>query len=107
MKRKQRLMKCFTYRQSRGYATAKCIRHDNSIVACALTASQSETDVLLSGIACDKNYRNFGYGKRIVLNLAQEFHNSGKNVFVIALNSSAEEFYKHIGFTECAKIAFI
>lgn len=97
----------FTYRQRRGYATVKCIRDNGRIVACGLTASQSETDVVLSGIACDRAYRNSGYGKRIVLSLAQEFKSTGRNVFVIALNSSAEGFYKHVGFKECAEIAFI
>lgn len=97
----------FTYRQKRGYATARCIRADKKVVACALTAAQSNTDALLSGIACEENYRKFGYGKKIVLSTAAELSKKGKNIFVIALNSSAEGFYKHIGFDECEKIAII
>lgn len=97
----------FTYRKRRGYAAAKCIHHDGKVVSSVITAAQSHCDALLSGVACDEKFRKYGYGKRTVLSLADELHNKGKNVFVIALNKSAEGFYEHIGFIECEKIAFI
>lgn len=97
----------FTFRQRRGYAKAKCIHHDGTVVSSAITSAQSETEALMSGVACNESYRKYGYGKRTVLSLANELKSSGKTVYVIALNSSAEGFYKHIGFEECEKLAFI
>lgn len=97
----------FTYRRRRGFATGKCIHHDEKVVSSAITAAQSKNSALISGVACYEEYRKFGYGKRTVLNLAEELKTNKKEVFVIALNTSAEGFYEHIGFTECGKIAFI
>ena len=39
--------------------------------------------------------------------LIRQLENENKTVYVIALNESAEGFYKHIGFEEVEKIAFI
>lgn len=97
----------FTYRANRGYAKAVCIKADGKAVACALTSAQSDTSALMSGIACSEEYRRYGYGKQIVLSLTDKLIKDDKRVFVIALNDSAQGFYKHIGFTECEKIAFI
>lgn len=97
----------FTYRSNRGYAKARCIKSNGKVVACALTSAQSESCALLSGIACRESYRKYGYGKQVVLSLAESFISENKKVYVIALNESAEGFYKHIGFIECEKIAFI
>lgn len=97
----------FTYRQRRGFSSGRCFRHDGKVVSSAITAAQSKNAALISGVACYEEYRKFGYGKRTVLSLAEEFKKEGKEVFVIALNTSAEGFYEYIGFTECEKIAFI
>jgi len=97
----------FTYRANRGYAKAECIKNNGKVVACALTSAQSDNAALLSGIACDEEYRKYGYGKIVVLSLTEKLLKENKKVFVIALNKSAEGFYKHIGFKECKKIAFI
>lgn len=97
----------FTFRQRRGYAKAKCVHRDGAAVSSAITSAQSDSHALISGVASDEKYRKYGYGKRTVLSLANELKNEGKTVYVIALNSSAEGFYEHIGFTECEKIAFI
>lgn len=97
----------FTYRANRGFAKAVCIKNCGKVVACALTSAESESCALLSGIACSESYRKYGYGKQVVLSLAQHFIRENKKAYVIALNESAEGFYKHIGFRECEKIAFI
>lgn len=97
----------FTYRANRGYAKAKCIKNNGKVVACALSSAQSNTSALLSGIACREECRRYGYGKQVVLSLTNDFIKENKKVFVIALNESAEGFYKHIGFRVCEKIAFI
>lgn len=97
----------FTYRQRRGCATGKCIHVDGKAVSSAITSAQSASSALISGVACDEKYRKYGYGKSTVLSLADELKTVGKNVFVIALNSTAEGFYEHIGFAECEKIAFV
>lgn len=97
----------FTFRKNRGYAKAKCIKNGNSVVACALTSAQSDYAALLSGVACNAEFRKHGYGKQVVLSLTDELIKENKKVYVIALNGSANDFYMHIGFTECEKIAFI
>lgn len=97
----------FTFRQRRGYARAKCIHCDGKVVSSAITSAESENSAVISGVACDENYRKYGFGKKTVLSLASELKKEKSNVYVIALGSSAEGFYKHIGFCECEKIAFI
>ena len=47
-----------------------------------------------------------GYGKKTVLTLANELLKEGKRVYVIALNDSAKEFYKKIGFSECITVGY-
>ncbi len=89
----------FTFRRLRGRARGKVVRADK-VVACGITSAETDTSALLSGIACDKSTRGTGAGKKIVLSLAEELQREGKRVYVIALNASAEGFYRHIGFTD-------
>ncbi len=97
----------FVFRANRGYAKAKCIKNNGKVVACALTSAQSDSSALLSGIACGEEYRKYGYGRQVVMSLTYDLTRENKKVYVIALNESAEGFYKHIGFKECEKIALI
>lgn len=97
----------YTYRKRRGFARGKCIHENERIVSCAVTSAESQNEALLSGVACDKNLRKGGYGKRTVLTLANELKNENKEVYVIALNESAQGFYEHIGFKKDKTIAYI
>ncbi len=97
----------YIFRYYKGFANAVCIRDGENIAACALTSAQSNNSVLLSGVACDNKLRKTGYGKSVVLGLTNRFLRENKSVYVIALNETAEGFYKHIGFKEVEKIAFI
>ncbi len=97
----------FYYRKNRGYARGKCILDGGNIVSTAFTSAEAHNSAIISGVACEEGYRKFGYGKEIVLTLAQTLKNENKAAYVIALNDSAKGFYKHIGFEEIDKIAYI
>ncbi len=94
----------FTFRRTRGLSRAKGVYIGDTLAACGVTSAECESSALLSGIACNKNLRKSGLGKTVVLSLSNELIKENKNVYVIALNSSAEGFYEHIGFKECEKI---
>lgn len=97
----------FTFRSIRDRARGFYIEEDGEIVATVITAAESDSAAVLSGVACSKNVRGKGYGKKIVLSAASFFENIGKKVYVIALNESAEAFYEHIGFVKKEKIIYI
>lgn len=96
----------FTFRQRRNLARAKAITENGAVVSCALTAAESENAAMISGVACNEACRGMGYGRKTVLTLANELKNEKKDVFVIALNDSAQQFYKKIGFEECITVGW-
>lgn len=96
----------FTYRKRRSRARMKGITENGLLLSTAMTAAETDKAALMSGVACDKNTRKAGLGKRTVLGLAKELLNENKKVHIIALNESAEGFYEHIGFNKDNKIAF-
>lgn len=97
----------YMYRKRRGYSRAYGVFVDKILVSTAITSAETYNSAILSGIACEEEYRKFGYGKKTVLTSASLLKKENKNVYVIALNSSAEGFYEHIGFEKCEKIAYI
>ncbi len=97
----------FKYRQNRGFARGKCIRDNSRIAATAVTSAETYNSAVISGVSCRKDLRGTGFGKHIVTALAEELKHEDKEVYVIALNESAQGFYEHIGFTETEKIAYI
>ena len=96
----------FTYRERRALARVKTVCEYGMVYSCALTAAESKASALISGVASDKNIRGKGYGKKTVLTLANELSSENKKVYVIALNDSAKEFYKKIGFRECMTVGY-
>ena len=72
-----------------------------------MTAAETETAAVLSGIATDPDVRGKGFGKRVMLSLANTLQAEGKAVYVIALNDEAVAFYRHIGFEDAQKLAII
>ena len=96
----------FTYRERRSLARLKTVCENERVYSCALTAAECDTSALISGVASDKNIRGKGYGKKTVLTLANELLKEDKKVYVIALNDSAKEFYKKIGFSECITVGY-
>ena len=97
----------YMYRKNRGYSRAYGVFTDGKLVSTAITSAESDSSAVISGVACVEEYRKCGYSKKTVLTLASLLKKENKDVYVIALNESAEGFYKHIGFTECEKIAYI
>lgn len=97
----------FTFRKRRGLARMKGFTENGNVYSCALTSAETDTSAIISGVACDLSHRKSGLGKKTVLSLAEELKNENKDVYVIALNESAEGFYEHIGFEFTEKISFI
>ncbi len=97
----------FTFRKNRNAARSAALYENGVLCACALTAAETETVAVLSGIATDPDVRGKGFGKRVVLLLANTLQAEGKAVYVIALNDEAVAFYRHIGFEDDQKLAII
>lgn len=97
----------FTFRKRRNLARGVCMCINGVLSSVALTSSETASSAIISGVACDRSLQKRGLGKTTVLNLVQKLKNENKEVFVIALNESAEGFYEHIGFAKAEKIAFI
>lgn len=97
----------FMFRKNRGAARAAAVCEGGRLCACALTAAETQNAAVLSGVAADRRVRRQGYGKRVVLFLANELQREGKTVYVIALNEGAAAFYRHIGFAANQTIAII
>lgn len=97
----------FTFRKTRSRSRANGIVDDEeNLVACALTSAETKKFAVISGVACHKNKRKDGLGKRVVLSVADELLSENKTPLVIALNDSAKGFYEHIGFEEFEKIYY-
>ena len=97
----------FTFRKRRCLARGVCTRHGGRVASVALTSSETENAAIISGVACDSNLQKRGLGKKTVLSLVNELNKNNKQVYVIALNGSAEGFYEHIGFVKTEKIGFV
>lgn len=97
----------FTFRKNRSAARSAAIYEYQTLCACALTAAETQECAVLSGIAADARFSRQGYGKRVVLSLANELQAEGKTVYVIALNDSAAAFYLHIGFVPGQELAIL
>lgn len=88
----------FTYRNRRGLSRCKGVIEKGAIHSSVITSSESDTAAVLSAVATSKEARGKGYGKATVLAIINELMSEEKDVYVIALNESAEGFYEHIGF---------
>lgn len=97
----------FTFRKRRGFARSKGIVSDGKLVSCVITSAETDKCALLSAVASDKSVRGKGYGKKTVLSAVNELLNENKDVYVIALNESAQSFYEHIGFEYYTDICHI
>ncbi len=97
----------FTFRKRRNLARAKGIILDGKLVSSVITSAEVPGNALISAVASDKEIRGKGLGKRTVLTMVSELQKENKDVYVIALNESAEGFYEHTGFIFNEKIAVV
>lgn len=97
----------FTFRQRRGLARGVCTHNGVNVSSVALTSSETDNAAIISGVACDRSLQKKGLGKKTVLSLADLLRKENKDIYVIALNESAQGFYEHIGFEKTEKIAFV
>ncbi|MBO5936557.1 MAG: GNAT family N-acetyltransferase [Clostridia bacterium] len=88
----------FTFRKRRGLARSKGIILDGKLVSSVITSAEVPGNALISAVASDKTVRGTGIGRKTVLTMLSELQSEGKNIYVIALNESAEGFYEHLGF---------
>lgn len=94
----------YTFRKNRGRARLCAVVQDNRVLATALTAAESESAAVLSGVAVRSSERGKGYGKQVVRSMLNALLSEGKTPDVIALNPSAKAFYRALGFEELQKI---
>ncbi len=97
----------FTFRRNRGRARLKAVLTDDALAACALTAAETDTAAVISGVACDKAHRGKGYGKTVVTATVSALQQENKAAHVIALNDSAVGFYCSLGFRITGKAAWL
>ena len=97
----------YTFRKNRGAARAAALTEQGALCACALTAAETDQAAVLSGVAVDPRFRGKGFGRRVVLSLANALQAEGKTAYVIALNDSAAQFYARIGFAPYRELAII
>lgn len=97
----------FTFRKRRNLARCKGIISEGNLLSSVVTAAETGTSALISAVACDKNTRGQGLGKKTVMSMVNELVSENKKVFVIALNESAQGFYEHLGFEYYDNIAII
>lgn len=96
----------YTYRQRRNLSRSKGFVHNDMLYSSVITSSETEDAAILSAVATSKEARGKGLGKATVLAMVNELINENKEVYVIALNESAEGFYEHIGFEYAGDIHF-
>lgn len=97
----------FTFRKRRSLARGVCTHIDSILSSVALTSSETDSSAIISGVACEGCLQKKGLGKLTVLSLVRSLKSENKEVYVIALNKSAEGFYEHIGFRKTEQIAFV
>lgn len=97
----------YTFRERRGFARGVCTHYGEKLSSVAVTSAETDSEAIITGVACDKTLRKKGLGNLTVLSMVNTLQNEEKTPYVIALNSSAEGFYEHIGFTFKEKIAFV
>ncbi|MBQ5970138.1 MAG: GNAT family N-acetyltransferase [Clostridia bacterium] len=99
-----RFLSDFTFRKNRGAARMCAVTEGDAVLATALTAAETDTAAVISGVAVRASERGKGYGKRVVRAMLRALALDGKTADVIALNPSAEAFYRALGFAELQKI---
>lgn len=102
-----RFLSDFTFRKNRNAARLSAALDNGVLQGCALTAAETQIAAVLSGVAVDASVRKTGIGRRVVLSLVHTLQAAGKDVYVIALNKSAETFYQRIGFEKTETICYM
>ena len=97
----------YTFRKRRSSARLKALKDEENVLSCALTSAETDRAAIISGVACSNKMRGKGLGRQTVLSLANELSDENKTVYVIALNKSAEDFYRKIGFIDYETVAEI
>lgn len=97
----------FTFRERRSLARGVCTHNNGIVSSVALTSAETDNAAIISGVACDRSLQKKGLGKKTVISLTALLKRENKDVFVIALNESAQGFYEHIGFEKTEKISII
>ncbi len=97
----------FTFRKRRQNARCFGVTQSGELLSCVITSSEIKSSAIISGVATNRKARGTGLGKKTVLSAVKALESEGKDVYVIALNKSAEGFYEHIGFEFREKICFV
>ncbi len=96
----------FTFRKRRNLARSRGVTKNGELLSSVITGSETKDSAILSAVATSESARGAGIGKATVLSAVCELQKEEKEVYVIALNKSAEGFYEHIGFKFHEMICF-
>lgn len=97
----------YTFRERRGLARGVCTHSSGILSSVALTSSETDNAAIISGVACESSLQKKGLGKKTVLSMVNLLRKENKEIYVIALNESAQGFYEHIGFDRFEKISIV
>ncbi len=75
---------------------------NNELVSCAMTVSQTKTNVILGAVATHPEHRKNGYAGSIVKTLAEQFLHLD-NVYIYTTVERNTRFYKSLGFKATGK----
>lgn len=73
----------------------KCIYKDGKCVSVAFTSGETDSIAVISAVSTLREYRNNGFGERVVLSLSQSLD---KEIYLMTDNENTKKWYERIGF---------
>lgn len=84
-----------SHRVRHGQAFVTDIVKEGELVACTIVSAQTETDAVLSAVACNPGFQGKGFGKQVVLRTLDQLKN--KTVYVFCATEKMSGFYQLLG----------
>lgn len=88
----------FTFKSNRNSASLRALTENGELVSIAMTSVQNEKAALISGVFTKSNYRNKGYGGKVLSALTQSLLDENKKVYIMTAEDKLTAYYKKRGF---------
>ena len=72
-------------------------------VAVAVCIAKTDKAALIGSVKTDREYRNNGYGTKLVAELCSYLQESGRQIFLCREENKNREFYLRLGFADCGE----
>lgn len=89
------------HRHRHGFFRAAAVMEEGQAVSCALVSAQSNSAVLLGGVATLPEARGRGYASACVTALSHAEQAAGRAVYISPKNEQAAALYRRLGFVPC------